>query len=279
MKLGIKRSLDKWFSGQENIVPASFKRWHIVLAGLYTVQALAILLFSVPHNEPITVSYLTRDTLQSRLTHHTVLAPAVHQLSTLNIAWLIAVSLLLIALMHLLFATYYRTQYEATLKRRVQPMRWLVYGILFVCMLTTVGLLAGDSNVPTILITCTLALATACMAFISEVASTQQTKGEISLRTPVQIAGVTMTAAPIAALLIFAAAANLFGSSTTPTYIYGLLAVIVVWVGAIITNIYLLYMKRGVWSSYVYGERLYMLLTVACLSVFAWGTFLAVLRP
>src|SRR6185437_109831 len=122
-----RRLLARWFTEKATVVPASLRRWNIVLAVLFSVQGGAILLFSAPYYVPVTLSYLTRDSLQSQLTGHLVTSMGSEQIVVLNLAYLVAFFLFVAALAHLLPATVWRSRYEAELRKGVYAIRWVEY--------------------------------------------------------------------------------------------------------------------------------------------------------
>jgi len=49
--------------------------------------------------------------------------------------------------------------------------------------------------------------------------------------------------------------------------------------GGFAVNMYLQYKKKGRWADYLYGERLYMILSLVAKTALAWQIFAGSLRP
>lgn len=279
MKLQPKQIFHRWFTGQASIPNESFKRWHILLSAVFAVQAVAILLFGATHNVPIMAAYLIKDTLQSQLMHQTVLAPAVHQLFMLNIAYVLAALLFVMAVFHVLLATVLRANYEAALKQRSMRMRWIVYGVALALMMAVTALAAGVYNLDTLLALLAFGLLAGVAGLVGEVLGAQPTKRDGQLRSAVCAAAIVAAVLPLLMIVLFAVATGLYGNSTVQVLAYGMLATVYAWTAAVVGNMYLVRKKIGTWATYGYGERWYLILTVVFQSLLAWEVFVAVLRP
>ncbi|HEU4966563.1 MAG TPA: heliorhodopsin HeR [Candidatus Saccharimonadales bacterium] len=279
MKLQPKQILRRWFTGSAAIPNESFRRWHMVLSAIFAVQAVAILLFGAAHNVPIMAAYLIKDTLQSQLTHQTVLAPAVRQLFMLNIAYVLAVLLFVMAVFHALSATVLRANYEAGLKQRSIRIRWIVYGMALALMMAATALAAGVYNLDALLALLAFGLLAGVTGLVGEALGAQPAKRDGQLRSAVCAAAIVAAVLPLVMIVLFAVATGLYGNSTVSALVYGMLATVYVWIAAVAGNMYLVRKKIGKWATYGYGERWYLILAVVLQSLLAWEVFVAVLRP
>lgn len=279
MKLQPKQILRRWFVGQATIPNESFKRWHMVLSAVFAVQAVAILLFGAAHDVPIMAAYLIKDTLQSQLMHQTVLAPAVHQLFMLNIAYVLATLLFVMAVFHAVSATVLRANYEAALKQRSVRMRWIIYGAALALMMAATALATGMCALDTLLALLAFGLLVGVAGLVGEVLGAQPAKRDGQLHSAVCAATIVAAVLPLLMIIVFAAATGLYGNSTVQVLVYGMLATVYVWVATVAGNMYLLRKKVGKWATYAYGERWYLILAVVFQSLLAWEVFVAVLRP
>jgi len=279
MKLQPKQILRRWFVGHATIPNESFKRWHMVLSAVFAVQAVAILLFGAAHDVPIMAAYLIKDTLQSQLMHQTVLAPAVHQLFMLNIAYVLAALLFVMAVFHAVSATVLRANYEAALKQRSVRMRWIIYGAALALMMAATALATGMCALDTLLALLAFGLLVGVAGLVGEVLGAQPAKRDGQLHSAVCAATIVAAVLPLLMIIVFAAATGLYGNSTVQVLVYGMLATVYVWVATVAGNMYLLRKKVGKWATYAYGERWYLILAVVFQSLLAWEVFVAVLRP
>lgn len=252
----------------------------MVLSAIFVVQAVAILLFGAAHNVPIMAAYLIKDTLQSQLMHQTVLAPAVRQLFMLNIVYVLAVLLFVMAAFHVLSATVLRANYEAALKQRSSiRIRWIVYGMALALMMAATALAAGVYNLDALLALLAFGLLAGVTGLVGEALGAQPAKRDGQLRSAVCAAAIVAAVLPLVMIVLFAVATGLYGNSTVSALVYGMLATVYVWIAAVAGNMYLVRKKIGKWATYGYGERWYLILAVVFQSLLAWEVFVAVLRP
>ena len=64
-----------------------------------------------------------------------------------------------------------------------------------------------------------------------------------------------------------------------PGFVYGIIASIFVFFNIFAINMYLQYKKVGPWKQYVFGEFVYILLSLVAKSALAWQIFSGTLRP
>lgn len=73
--------------------------------------------------------------------------------------------------------------------------------------------------------------------------------------------------------------ANTYGSGQIPTFVYWIYGSLFVFFNCFAINMYLQYKKIGKWADYLYGERVYMILSLVAKSALAWQVFFGALRP
>ena len=72
---------------------------------------------------------------------------------------------------------------------------------------------------------------------------------------------------------------NRAGDAAPPGFVYGIFASIFVFFNVFAVNMLLQYRKVGRWRDYLYGERVYMLLSLFAKSALAWQVFAGTLQP
>lgn len=112
----------------------------------YAAAGLATALFAVPHTVTLQVSHLMRDELLST-SSDPVFGYAVTQLGGISVHWLLAVWLVLLAVVHGLFATRLRKQSEQDLVQDTASAGWLLGGVLYGLGAVVVLLLAGGYDI------------------------------------------------------------------------------------------------------------------------------------
>ena len=64
-----------------------------------------------------------------------------------------------------------------------------------------------------------------------------------------------------------------------PTFVIGIFVSIAIFFNLFAVNMVLQYKKIGKWSNYLYGERMYIILSLVAKSALAWQVFAGTLRP
>ena len=64
-----------------------------------------------------------------------------------------------------------------------------------------------------------------------------------------------------------------------PTFVYAILPTLFVFFFSFALNMVFQYKKTGPWSDYLFGERVYILLSLIAKSALAWQVFAGTLRP
>jgi hypothetical protein len=84
---------------------------------------------------------------------------------------------------------------------------------------------------------------------------------------------------PWVVVAVYVWGANVYGSGDIPGYVYAIYATAIATFGGMAAVMYLQYAKQGKWKEYLYGERMFMLLSLASKTALAWIIFAGALRP
>lgn len=244
----------------------------IVLAG----QAVAVLLFSGTYTLPVYVSFLANDSLQSKLQNHTVLAPGIHEVAQINLAYIVAAMLLVTAIVYLVVATVWRRQYEGWLKKRVQPLRWVIVAVAGSLLVGVLALLAGVQQLDSLKLIALLMVIAAIGLWQLEL---QPGRRNISMVTWAGLA-ITLIAvlAPAVIIMLALLFSAVFGSAPAASTLWLVVTVCIGWTLFAI-NAHLHRFVAGKWTNYLFAECGATLLIVLIETVFTWQLFAAVLKP
>ena len=278
MTYGLKPLLAKLFGGSTDVSNQLLRKWNLSLIFLYGLQAAAMLLLTVPRNYPLNVTFATSDALQTKLQHMTVTAPAIHQVGTLNVAYLVAGWFIVAAIAHLLAATILRTRYEVGLKRATNAIRGTQLTVESAVVLVVLALMAGVYDAGSLLVLVLFAAITSMLLWalrVGQQPNKRPTLGWGWLRRAAVVSGV----APLALLLLYIVAAAIFGDASFTWASVGVCLSAVLVALLLLLNGWLTRTKRGRWTSYRYGELWYMALNFIGLTLLGWELFAAVLHP
>ncbi len=93
------------------------------------------------------------------------------------------------------------------------------------------------------------------------------------------IIGVKAGIVPWVVFVIYVLGARVYGAGRIPTFVYWIYLSMFLFFSSFAVNMYLQYKKIGKWSDYLYGERVYMVLSLVAKSLLAWQVFFGSLRP
>jgi hypothetical protein len=251
------------------------RRLNIVAALLLAVQGVLILVLSDPNKGvvPINTNFLANDQVASSISGQSMLSAATHQLFNLNIATLIAAFFLISAIAHLIIATWKRKVYESDLNKGINRSRWVEYSISASIMMVAIALLCGVYDLASLVMIFALTSIMNLLALGMELRN-QDTK-EVDWAN--YTIGVGAGLIPWSVLLIYILSSHVYGSGV-PGYVYWIFGSLFILFSSFVINMYFQYKKFGHWSTYLYGERLYIILSFVAKTALAWQVFAGILR-
>lgn len=251
------------------------RKWNGWLAVLCALEGGSILLLSVARTFPVQTSYQTIDPIASQIAHATIFASASRHLFDLNLAYIVAVCFGVAALAYLLAATSYRVRYEADLKRKVNVLRWSTFALTSSLMVIAVALLAGISDLSTLLALVVLSAATSMVGLSKELLA----DGKAAVKKLVCGIGCAIGVLPWLIVAVYIFGAQAYGTAGMPGYVYWLFGSMVVLFGATHGLIYLQHKGPAKWRDYLFVERAYMVVSFVTMTVLAWQMYAGTLRP
>lgn len=251
------------------------RKWNISLSVLHLVQAIVVLVLSKSNGLPVTTNFLTNDTIAAQSAGRPVLAAASHTLFNINLAHLVVVFFLLSAIAHAIIATKYRPRYEKDLKVGINRARWIEYGLSASVMMVAIGLLSGIYDISSLIMIFVLILIMNLMGLAMELYNQKQKQVNWFTYLVGCLAGII----PWLVFALYVISANVYGTGGIPTFVYFIYGSIFVFFNSFALNMYLQYRGKGKWADYLYGERVYMILSLVAKSALAWQVFFGTLRP
>jgi hypothetical protein len=231
-------------------------------------QGLLVLGLATAFALPVTSSFLEMDQTSNRLVSD------LQTLFDLRIAPLVSAFLFLSAAAHWSLASFGRRWYEDELARGMNRARWLEYSLSSSVMIVVIAMLVGIYDVAALLALFGTNAAMILFGWLMELhnQTTQRTNWTAYWF------GVFAGAVPWVAIGIYLIGAGI-GPGGPPGFVYGIYASIFVFFNVFALNMVLQYRGAGRWRDYLYGERVYMLLSLGAKSALAWQVFAGTLRP
>jgi hypothetical protein len=269
-----KKRIEKKTKNKEITFESLFK-WNRALALVHLLQGLIIMFLAQSSAFPVTTNFLTLNTLATEASGNPVLAPASTILFEVNLAYIVVAFFFMSAIAHAIIASKYLKKYEAGLKVGINRARWIEYAISASTMMVGIGLLSGVYDISSLLMMFGLtAVMNLCGLAMELHNQTTKTTNWTSY-----IVGSLSGIIPWIVLGIYFWGANIYGSGNIPTFVYFIYVSIFVFFFSFALNMYLQYKKKGKWADYLYGEKVYMILSLVAKSALAWQIFFGALRP
>ena len=166
--------------------------------------------------------------------------------------------------------------YSGELRRGRNRLRWVEYSLSASLMIVLIAMITGVTDVAALI---AIAFVNASMILFGWLMEMVNTPNGARWWTPFWfgcIAGVGPWLAIVANLVINT---GIEGAEQPPTFVYGIIVTIFVFFNSFAINQWLQYRGIGKWKDYVFGETVYIVLSLAAKSALAWQIFANTLIP
>lgn len=252
----------------KKITEKRLRKFNIIAGLLHLSQGIAVVLLSKDFTLPISGTYLTLNPSTQSL------EPTTKVLFDLSLPLLIAIFLFLSAAAHFIIATVYNKRYNSYLSRGINIARWIEYSLSASIMIVAIALLVGIYDVMSLVMLFGLVGIMNLLGLVMEIHN-QTTKKTNWLSYWIGcIAGIIPWI--VVAFALWLGADN---GSSAPTFVYWIFVSIFLFFNTFAINMVLQYKKVGPWKNYLYGEFVYIILSLVAKSLLAWQVFAGTLRP
>ncbi|MDK2899227.1 MAG: hypothetical protein PWQ10_414 [Patescibacteria group bacterium] len=252
----------------KNITKQSLRSFNLYMGLLHLVQAIAILVLSKSFSIPINGTFLKFNTMTQSL------EPTTKVLFDLSLPLLIAAFLFLSSVAHFIIATVYNKKYNRDLENGINKARWIEYSLSASVMMVAIAMLVGVYDAMSLLMIFMFIAVMNLLGLVMEVHN-QTTKKTNWIS---YLVGCLAGAIPwvVIAFYMWLGANN---GSKAPDFVYWIFVSIFVFFNCFAINMVLQYKKIGPWKNYIYGERVYIILSLVAKTLLAWQVFAGTLRP
>jgi hypothetical protein len=236
---------------------ADLRRWNLGLSVLHLAQAAVVVALATDFAIDVTTSFPQGPPGTE--------VPAPEAWFEVPIAPAIALFLALAAIDHLVTATVARPTYERDLRAGINRFRWVEYSFSATIMLVLIALYNGITGIDAI-----VAIVGANVAMIL-FGWLQERMNPPGRRTTTMVPfwfGTLVGIAPWVAILI-----NLLGADEVPNFVLGIFVSLFAFFMSFGLNQWLQYRGVGPWRDYAYGEKAYLVLSLAAKSALAWQIY------
>jgi hypothetical protein len=239
---------------------SSLRRANAGAAVLHALQAAAVLLLATDFALPVTASYMAGPPG----------TPPLDPVVLFDIPTGLAVAgfLALSALAHLLVCTAWWQRYVADLGRQRNPARWVEYSLSSSLMIVLIAQLVGISDVAALVALFGVNAAMILFGWLQERYERPGSGGWLPFGFGC-VAGVV----PWLAITIYLLSPGSTSSASPPGFVYGIFVSLFVFFNVFALNQWLQYRAKGRWKSYLFGEKVYIVLSLTAKSALAWQVF------
>ena len=229
-------------------------------AALHAAQAVAVVALASDFSLPVTASYLAGPpgtAPEDRVVLFDV--P-----TGLAVAGFLALS----AFAHLIVATAWWPRYVADLGRQRNPARWVEYSLSASLMIVLIAQLVGISDVAALLALFGVNAAMILFGWLQEHYERPGGGGWLPFAF-----GCVAGAVPWLAITVYLLSPGSTSAASAPGFVYGIFVSLFVFFNVFALNQWLQYRAVGRWRDYLFGEWVYIVLSLTAKSALAWQVF------
>lgn len=245
------------------------KMYNGFMGALHFFQAGLILYISKEALFPVVTNYLNFDTVTRSA------APVKEKLFDINLGPAVALFLLLSAIAH--FITILPNVYPwyiKNLKNHINIIRWYEYALSSSIMIVLIALLVGIYDFSTLLLIFGLNATMNLFGLVME--QTNQDKKKVNWLP--YIFGCIAGIIPWIVIFLHFQGALASADVEVPSFVYWVVFSLFAVFNTFAINMFLQYKKVGPWKSYVFGEKIYIFLSLFAKTLLAWQVWSGTLR-
>jgi len=254
--------------------------WKFNLAGLilHGVQGTLLLVASQAvtsiksFSKELTTSFLTFDDDPSSPTFQQ-LVPGIRSVGKVEIGLMAAVFILMSAVAHAWVLVFWKT-YLSDIARETNRARWYEYALSSSVMICAIAIIFGCYDLGTLVL---MFLVNAVMNLFGLLMERMNPPERTAVDWAPFIFGCIAGAAPWIVVLMYFLGGGNFGK--IPGFVYGILVGYFIFFNTFPINMVLQYARVGRWAEYRFGEKVYIILSLASKSLLAWLVFGGTFQP
>jgi hypothetical protein len=236
--------------------------WNLVVGLILAVQAVIIAVLTNSFSLPVTATFMQGPPGSK---------PVLHDLFNIPTGWGVFVFLAISALALLIIASpWVFPWYKRNLLQTRNYGRWIEYFFSSSVMIVLISQITGISDIGALL---NIFGINACMILFGGLQEKYEKPGKPNW-LPFwfgSFAGII----PWITIIIYVWAPGL--EVSPPGFVYGIIASLFVFFNCFGINMVLQYKKIGPWRDYLYGEKVYIILSLTAKALLAWQVFFPVL--
>lgn len=247
----------------------SLRRFNAIMGFLHLIQGVFMIVVSNDTTYPIYTNFLSFNIETFEL------VPAPEVLYELPFGPAVAAFLLISAVAHFYLATIGYNRYVGYLKRGMNPVRFYEYALSSSLMIVLIGMLAGVWDLGAIILIFGINAMMNLFGIMMELHNQNTERTDWTAFIYGCIAGIV----PWIVIVIYFVGSVNSGDAEPPAFVYAIIPTLFVFFNIFAINMVLQYKKVGRWKDYLFGERIYIVLSLTAKTVLAWLIFAGTLAP
>lgn len=240
-----------------------------VMGVFHLVQGILMILLSNNFALPFTTTYLKFDPAARTLGQN------LQDAGSLRIGPAVAAFLLLSAVAHFCLATFGYKWYVRNLQKGMNPARWYEYALSSSLMIVIIAMLCGMYDMSSLVLIFSLNATMNLFGLLME----KQNHAAERVDWTAFIFGCFAGIIPWITIGMYLVGAAQSVDTQIPGFVYAIIASIFIFFNIFALNMFLQYKQVGPWKNYLFGERMYIVLSLVAKSALAWQIFSGTLRP
>ncbi len=242
------------------------RRYNLIMGAFHAAQGVVILVLANDFALPVTATFLTNRPGAPG-------SQALHDLFEVRLAWGVAAFVFLSALAHWLIASPGIFEwYRRNLLRSRNYARWIEYSLSSSVMVVLIAMLTGISDVAALGAIFGVNAAMILFGLLMEHYETPGRPRWLSF-----VFGCLAGAVPWILVGVYLVSPGV--SAPVPGFVYAIYFSLFVFFNVFAVNLVLQYRQVGKWRDYLYGETVYIFLSLTAKSLLAWQVFASTLAP
>ena len=262
----------------KEITTEKLRRFNLIMGGLHLIQGIAMLFLAT--NVIQKIGEFSPEISQFYLAFNPEtrsLETASRVLFELPFGVMVASFLFISAFAHALVSIPKKLNeiYNADLAKGINKFRWFEYALSSSIMIVLIATLFGIYDIASLILIFIVNATMNLFGLVMEQLNVGRSKDNIEWGPFIwgSIAGV----APWIAILLYMFGTGNFGE--VPWFVWAIVGTYFVAFNTFPINMILQYKKVGKWADYLYGERVYIVLSLVAKSIIAWLVLFGAMQP
>lgn len=255
------------------------RRFNLIMGGLHLIQGIIMLILAttviqkISEFQPmITQLFITYNPATQSL------EVAMKDLFTLPFGILVASFLLISAIAHGLVSIPKKLNdvYNSDLSKGINKFRWFEYALSSSIMIALIATLFGVRDIASLILIFVVNATMNLFGLGMEQLASKRKEGEKLNWGPFisgSIAGIT----PWIVIIIYMSGSS--DLSSVPWFVWAIVSAYFLAFNTFPVNMILQYLKVGKWKDYLYGERVYIILSLVAKTILAWLVLFGAMQP